>query len=453
MKKGEQIEVEIAYNNFPNIGVGLYEGKKVRVKNALVGQTVSARIKKKRSDKVEARLLEVLKRGPREQASFCEHFNDCGGCLLQTLSFEAQTLHKKEMVQRLLDDAGLEIEIERVIPSPEPFEYRNKMEFSFGDLVKDGPMTLGMHRKGRHHDVVTVDHCHICDGDYRRILTAVLEFANTHQLPKYNKFRHEGLLKHLVVRKGKRTGDIMVALSASTQVPFDKTAFVEVLRALPLEGTVQSILWVKNDGLGDVVSGDIECLYGSEEIREEILGLTFHISLYAFFQPNTLGAEILYDTAIRQIEGIEGKVCLDLFSGTGTIGQLMAQRAEKVIGIEIVEDAVKVARKNADFNGLKNCEFLCGDVFEVLNTIEVKPDVIVVDPPRVGMREKTARKVAQYGVEEFVYVSCNPKTLVEDLMVLKEEGYEVERFILIDQFPWTGAVESVVKLRQVRTAR
>lgn len=446
MKKGEAIQLKIEYALYPNIGVGIYEGQRVRVKNTLPGQLVEARISKKRSGKVEARLLEVLERSEKEQASFCEHFNECGGCLLQTLSFEAQTEHKRDMVQRLLSDNGIEVNIDEVIASPEAFEYRNKMEFSFGDAFKDGPMTLGMHRKGRHHDVVTVSNCHICDGDYRLILDAMLKFADDHQLPKYSKFTHEGFLKHLVVRKGKNTGEIMVALSASTQHALNKEAFVEMLLALPLEGTLKSVLWVKNDGLGDVVTGDIEKLYGDYEIHETIMGLTFKVSLYSFLQPNTKGAEKLYEAAINEIPSIDGKICFDLFSGTGTIGQLMAQKAKWVYGIEIVADAVAVAKENATVNGLDNCTFMCGDVFKVLSEFEQKPDVIVVDPPRAGMGEKTTVKIASYDVPEIVYVSCNPKTLAEDLLVFQKQGYDVVKYILVDQFPWTGAVESIVKL-------
>ncbi len=364
--------------------------------------------------------------------------------MLQTLSYEGQSNHKLEMIQRLFNDSGLSVSVDEMITSPEAFEYRNKMEFSFGDAFKDGPMTLGMHRKGRHHDVVTTEFCHICDGDYRLILKAVLDFANTHKLSKYNKFSHTGLLRHLVIRKGKHTDEIMVALSASTQEAFDGAAFAKHLLDLPLEGKLASVLYVKNDGLGDVVSGDIEVLYGGLEITEKILGLTFHINLYSFFQTNTLGAERLYETALGLIENIEGKVCFDLFSGTGTIGQLMAARAKHVVGIELVSDAVEMARRNAKTNGLENCEFLCGDVFEVLGTIDVKPDVIVVDPPRVGIREKAVQKIASYGVSEIVYVSCNPKTLVEDLLGFKAMGYEVKTAKVVDQFPWTGHVEAII---------
>ncbi len=448
MKKGELLELTIDYNKYPNVGVGSIDGKRIYVKNAIEGQRISARYQKSKGGRYEAKLLEVLERSPIEKDSFCEHFNECGGCMLQTFDYDGQKNLKLKMVQNLFEEAGFDVPLTEVISSPEAFEYRNKMEFSFGDAYKGGPLTLGMHKKGRHNDVVTVDHCHLADEDYRTILRGLLDYFVKIDAPKYNKHIHEGFLKHLVVRKGKTTGEILVALSASTQVPFDGKAFVDVLKNMSLKGTLESILYVKNDGLGDVVSGEIEVLYGRDYILDSVMGLNFKINLYSFFQTNTLGANLLYETAIQMIPDLEGKVCFDLFSGTGTIGQIMAQKAKKVIGIEIVKDAVEAARENAALNGIDNCTFLCGDVFEVLTGINDKPDVIVVDPPRNGIGEKTVVKVASYDIPEIVYVSCNPKTLMEDLAVFNKQGYEVTKMVLVDMFPWTGHVECVVRIEK-----
>lgn len=448
MKRNELLEVKIEYNKYPNVGIGTYNSKKIHVKNAIEGQWVSARYKRAKGGKAEAKLVEVLERSPIEQASFCEHFDLCGGCMLQTLNYENQKQLKKRMVENLFQEAGLDITFETIHSSPEIFEYRNKMEFSFGDAYKGGPLTLGMHRKGRHNDVVTVDHCHLADGDYRAIIRSVLDYFSASKYPKYNKHTHEGFLKHLVVRKAKKTGEIMVALSATTQFDFDGAEFVRVLAGIPFEGTLTSVLYVKNDGLGDVVSGDVEVLYGRDHIFDEIHGLKFKITLYSFFQTNTLGAEMLYEQALDLIPNIEGKLCFDLFSGTGTIGQIMAQSASKVVGIEIVPDAVTSANENAKLNRLDNCTFLCGDVFKVLETVSDKPDVIVVDPPRVGMGENTVFKVASYGVNEIVYISCNPKTLLEDLIIFEKQGYTAGKAMLLDTFPWTGHVETVMKLEK-----
>lgn len=452
MKKGQEIIIKIDRMKYPNVGIGRFEEQEVRIKNTIKGQTIHGRISKKRGGKIEARCLEVLERSPVEQASFCEHFNSCGGCMLQTLDYENQLKIKLEMVERLFSEAGFELDFKEILPSPESFEYRNKMEFSFGDEYKGGPLTLGMHKKGHHHDVVDVPFCHLVDEDFRKILTSVHSFALEKELLKYNKRSNLGFLRHLVVRKSKGTGEIMVALSATTQVsdaqgnPFDKESFVELLRGLKTKGEIVSILYVKNDGLGDVVTGDVDILYGRDHIIEKLFDLSFKVTLYSFFQTNTKGAERLYETAMNLVPELKGKVCFDLFSGTGTIGQIMAEKAKKVIGIEWVEDAVIAARENAKINGLDNCTFICGDVFEKLSTIEEKPDVIVVDPPRSGMGEKTTRAIAAYDIPEIIYVSCNPSTLLDDLIVFDKCGYGADHITLVDMFPWTGGVESVLRL-------
>lgn len=439
---------------YPNFGIGYYEDQPVRVKSALKGQLLQVRVSKKRGDRVEARLLEVIERAEYEQASFCEHFEKCGGCMLQTFNYENQLKVKLDMVKNLFHEAHMMHKIETIIPSPEHFEYRNKMEFSFGDEFKDGPLTLGMHKKGHHHDVVDVPCCHLMDEDYRIVLREILAYAKAKGLLKYNKRSNEGFLRHLVVRKAKATGEIMIALSATTQPcdaegnAFDQEDFKKLILSLPLTGKVESLLYVKNDGLGDVVAGEICILHGRDYIVEKLFDLTFKVTLYSFFQTNTYGAEKLYQTALDQIPEIDGKVCFDLFSGTGTIGQIMAKRAKKVVSIEWVEDAVVAARENAALNGITNCEFICGDVFEKLSEVTEKPEVIVVDPPRSGMGEKTTRAVAAYGIPEIIYVSCNPSTLLDDLLVFGSCGYTTDEITLVDMFPWTGGVECVVKLQK-----
>ena len=454
MKKGQELNLIINRVKYPNVGIGSFEDQDIRVKNVLKGQEILCRVSKKRSGRVEARALEVIQRAPNEQPSFCEHFNVCGGCMLQTLSYADQLKAKMESVRTLFDEACLPLTFNEMIHSPEHFEYRNKMEFSFGDAFKDGPLTLGMHKKGHHHDVVNVPFCHLADADFRTVQTGVLAYATDNGLLKYNKRSNIGFLRHLVVRKSKATGEVMVALSATTQAAdadgnaFDQHAFAQFMRTLPLEGTLASLLYVKNDGLGDVVSGEIVCLHGQTHITEKILGLSFKITLYSFFQTNSLGAEKLYQTAMDLIPNLDDKVCFDLFSGTGTIGQIMARAARKVIGVEIVEDAVHAARENAKLNGLDNCTFLCGDVFKVLETVTEKPEVIVVDPPRSGMGEKTTAHIASYDIPEIVYISCNPSTLLEDLVVFGKYGYTASNVTLVDMFPWTGGVESIVLLQK-----
>lgn len=450
MKKGSEIILKIEEMNFPNIGIGYVEGKPVYMKNAVPQQTVRARVSKVRGSYAEAKIFAVEAPAPFEVASFCVHYGVCGGCSLQTMPYEEQLKMKSQMIGQLIGDAtGGTCEFGGVIPSPKPFFYRNKMEFTFGDLTKGGDMELGMHKKGFFNSVVTVDQCQICDGDFTTILSSSLNFFKERNIPHYNKFQHTGNLRHLMVRKGEKTGEILVALSAKTGHELPLEAFKEMLLALPLEGKIVGVLHVMNEEMSDAFQGPYEVLFGNDYYFDEILGLRFKVSLYSFFQTNTLGAEVLYSQAVDYLGGIEGKYIFDLYSGTGTIGQILSQKAAKVVGIEIVADAVDMARENAALNNLTNCEFIAGDVFEKLDALKnEKPDMIVVDPPRSGIAPKALDKIIAFGVNEMVYVSCNPKTLAENLVQLKAAGYEAVKAIAVDQFPMTGHVECVVKLEK-----
>ncbi|MBI9012362.1 MAG: 23S rRNA (uracil(1939)-C(5))-methyltransferase RlmD [Clostridiales bacterium] len=447
MKRGQLIEFTIEDVRFPSKGIGTFEGRQIHVKNTLPGQVVEARVKKRRKEYVEAKLVRVVERSETEVESFCEHFGKCGGCAIQTLKYEDQTKNKARMVQKLLENTGIEdFNFKGIISSPDIYEYRNKMEFSFGDEEKDGPLRLGMHKKGRMHDVVNVPNCHICGKDFTRIATAILEFVVEHNIPKYNKRSHEGFLRHLTIRKGLKTDEILIGLSASTQYDLDYDAFVKVLLDLELDGKIVGILHILNDGQGDVVKGPIKTLYGREYYYEELLDLRFKVSFFSFFQTNTFGAELLYKATMEHMDNIESKVVFDLFSGTGTIGQIMSKKAKHVIGIELIEDAVVAANENAELNNITNAEFLAGDVFNMLDEVKVKPDVIVLDPPRMGILEKTLHKILRYKVKGITYVSCNPKTLAENLVQMQKSGYKVDDVLCVDMFPHTPHVETIVKL-------
>ena len=335
--------------------------------------------------------------------------------------------------------------------SPVQEAYRNKMEFSFGDAFKGGPLALGMHKKGSFHDIVTVEHCKIVDGDYNRILRTVLDFYTEKQVPFYKKMQHTGVLRHLVVRQAACSKDILVNLVTTTQ-DLECLCLEELtdrLLALDLNGRIVGILHTHNDSLSDaVIPEKIITLYGQDYIYEKILGLTFKISPFSFFQTNSLGAEVLYETARSYVGETKDKVIFDLYSGTGTIAQMLAPVAKKVIGVEIVEEAVQAAKENAELNGLTNCEFIAGDVLKVLDEIEEKPDIIVLDPPRDGINPKALDKIIAYGVEEMVYISCKPTSLVRDLDVLTGRGYEVMKACAVDQFVGTLHVESVCLLHR-----
>ena len=406
MKKGEIYEGYVERMEFPNKGIVVVDGEKAVVKNALPGQKVKFAINKKRNGKCEGRLLEVLEMSPLEsEEGRCEHFGICGGCVSQSIPYEEQLKIKEQQVKTLLDGVCDDYEFEGIKASPVAEGYRNKMEFSFGDEYKDGPLALGMHRRGSFHDVVTVEGCRIVHKDFTDILRATKEYFGELNVGFYKKLRHVGYLRHLLVRRAVKTGEILVALVTSTQtelLPGEEDGILEAwknrLLALELEGTFAGILHIKNDSLADVVQSDeTVVLYGQEFFYEELLGLRFKISPFSFFQTNSL-------------------------------------------------EAVEAARINAGLNGLNNCEFIAGDVLKVIDDLTDKPDIIILDPPRDGVHAKALDRIINFGVDRIVYISCKPTSLVRDLVVLQERGYRVEKACAVDMFPSTGNVETVVML-------
>ena len=468
MKKGQVFEAKVERVDFPNRGVVQTGEGTVIVKNCLPGQIIRLSVSKVRKGKAEGRLLEVLEKSPLETGQPCSLFGVCGGCSYLSLSYEEQLRIKENQVKHLLDGALQRQEgewaWEGIKGSPAVYEYRNKMEFSFGDEVKDGPLALGMHRRGSFYDVVTVGDCRIVDQDYREILKTVLACFRDRNVGYFHKLTHRGYLRHLLVRKASRTGEILAALVTTSQTEelsgFTERELVQdfldgllnLERSGKLSGRFAGILHIVNDSQADVVQSDrLEVLYGREYFYEELLGLRFRVSVFSFFQTNSYGAEVLYETVREYVGNLSapkgaGSVVYDLYSGTGTIAQLMAPVAKKVIGVEIVEEAVEAARRNAAENGLDNCEFIAGDVLKVLDGISEKPDLIILDPPRDGIHPKALPKILGYGVERIVYISCKPTSLARDLEGFLESGYRVERAVAVDQFPWTGNVETVCLL-------
>ena len=450
MKKGHIYEGTVERVDFPNKGVIRFEEHNAVVKNTVPGQKVRFQVNKIRKGKCEGRLLEVLERSSVEIEPECPHFAVCGGCTYQNLPYEEQIRLKSNQLRELLNDAIKEPYLfEGVKESPCREMYRNKMEFSFGDEEKDGPLALGMHKRGSFYDIVTVDKCRIVDEDYRKILSCVLDYFKEEKVPFYHKMRHAGYLRHLLVRKGAKTGEILVVLVTSSQMEVPDKPWVERLLKLSLDGELVGILHTYNDSLADVVQSDrTELLYGRDYFYEELLGLKFRISPFSFFQTNSLGAEVLYETARAYIGDTKDKVIFDLYSGTGTIAQMLAPVAEQVVGVEIVEEAVEAAKENARLNGLSNCRFIAGDVLKVVDGLSEKPDLIVLDPPRDGVHPKALQKIIDFGVERIVYISCKPTSLARDLELLQGCGYRVERACGVDMFPFTSHTECVVGIQR-----
>lgn len=511
MKKGQIVEGIVERVDFPNKGTVIVEEKaengeaikhRVEVKGVIPGQKVRLSIKKARKGKAKGMLREVLEKSSIETAKpECPYFGTCGGCSYQTIPYEKQLEIKKNQVLDLLHpvcDGISDFVFDGILPSPKQWEYRNKMEFSFGDEVKDGPLTLGLHKKGSFYDILHVSGCRIVHPDFTKILDGVRDYCAENNLSYYHKNSHEGILRHLLVRRAESTGELLAALVTSSQ--YDDAAMekhlqnlADMLLKLPLQGAVTGFLHIVNDSLGDVVKSDeTHIIYGKDWFMENVLGLQFRITPFSFFQTNTKGAEVLYQRArdyvlsgaagessgdgVRRGEteesdgsgvrsgeavemsgdsvpksGLSGKTVFDLYSGTGTIAQILAPVAGRVIGVEIVEEAVEAAKENAALNGLTNCDFIAGDVLKVIDEIEEKPDYIVLDPPRDGIHPKALQKIIDYGVPEIVYISCKPTSLARDLVALQKSGYRVKRVSCVDMFCSTVHVECVTLLQRKNT--
>ncbi len=567
MKKGDIIEGKIEKYSFPNRGSFLHieenpqaEGgqieRNVTVKGALPGQTVKVRIKKKKEGKAEGILLDVVKSSSLEtKKPMCNHFHQCGGCSYQKLAYTNQLKLKEEMVKEVLapviPELGADVDKEEtadnqflwegIQASPSQFRYRNKMEFTFGDSEKDGPLTLGLHRRNSTYDILSVDSCALVSPAWNEILKYTQKFYRDKGVPHYNKRTHRGVLRNLVIRESATDGGIIVNLVTTTHhsideytrdIPWnekrsetvDELCLPEYVAGLLSLGDsepvgmdgyrshgydsntgrygqrknkvvrdkngifrnaylseeekggsgefeslerynrIVGVLYTECDTLADAIIPDtVTLLYGQDYLMEEVLGLKFKISPFSFFQTNTKGSEVLYSKArdyafeALQKNGVDASgdmsenkvgVIYDLYSGTGTIAQMMAPVAEKVYGIEIIEEAVEAAKENAKLNKLSNCKFIAGDVLKKLDELEEKPDLIILDPPRDGVNPKALQKILSYGVENLVYISCKPTSLARDIKIFQENGYAPVKGCCVDMFPNTQHIECVISLQK-----
>ena len=448
MRKGSTVQVKIERTEFPSVGIGELDGKKIYVKGAFPGQTISGKVKKKKQDFAELKLLSVDEKAEYEITPPCEYFGVCGGCTSQNITYEKQLDFLSDEVKELFENANVTTgEYLGVVGSREQWEYRNKMEFTFGDFEKGGELTLGMHMKGKSFGIITVDSCHIVDEDFRTVIKETVNYFKDKNLDYYRVMRRTGYLRHLVIRKAINTGELMVNLVTTTQEDFDLTEYVEILKSKDYKGKLTSVLHTENDSFSDaVIPEKVNLLYGQDYITEELLGLKFKISPFSFFQTNTKGAESLYRIVRDFMGDADDKVVFDLYCGTGTIGQITAGKAKKVVGLELIEEAVESAKENAKLNNLDNCEFIAGDVAETIKLVKDKPDIIILDPPRSGVHPKALEYVIKFNAKEIIYVSCNPKTLVENLVDLEKAGYKIVQTTVKDMFPNTPHAEVIVKL-------
>ena len=375
----------------------------------------------------------------------------CGGCLYQGVSYEDQVAQKDKEIRRLLKKHDISEDIyQGMVPAFTPYCYRNKMEYTFGDFEIGGELELGMHRKKSFMSIITNDSCQLVPDCFNQVLRSTLEFCRSRGYSFYHRKSHEGLLRNLVVRCGVKTNELLINIVTSSEDGFDESAYTQMILDQNWgDMTVVGIIRTFNDSVADaVIPEGTKLLYGRDYYNEEILGLKFKVQAFAFFQTNIQAVERLYSDALELIPDIDNKTVYDLYCGTGTISQLMASRAKEVYGIEIVEEAVTAAISNTELNGISNCHYICGDVKEKLSELTEKPDVIVVDPPRVGMHEQVVNDLSRYGIDEFLYISCNANTMCINIDQFRLNGYEPVYLKVYDNFPMTKHAECICRLKK-----
>lgn len=448
-------DVEIIDMSYPNISIGkINEEKTVQFKGGVLGQKVRVKITKNRGNNKKGKFMEVLEDSKIENSKeFCPNAGICGGCSYQKMGYETELLLKHNMMQKLLKNHNIDIKELSIVRSPKIKGYRNKMEYTFGDAYKDGPLVLGLHRQNRFYEIVDTEGCNIVDSDFESIRKHIQNYFREKNTSFYHKKAHTGLLRNLIIRKAMHTGEIMVILVTSSDKSFDtmrRDLFAHNLLNAKTKGRIVSIYHVINDSLSDAVKVDsIELLFGKKYVEEKMNDLKFQISPFSFFQPNVYTAEKIYQKAIEIANVDKNKNVLDLYSGTGTITQLFAKAANKAVGIEIVEEAVEKAFDNAKENQIENIDFIAGDVLEKIDLVKGKYDIVVLDPPREGINPKAIKKIMDIDPKEFVYISCNPKTQVRDIETFIENGYKVEKYQAFDQFPRSRHCESIASIKKI----
>jgi 23S rRNA (uracil1939-C5)-methyltransferase len=447
VRKGDELELHVDSLAYGGNGVARLNGFVVFVRRGLPGDTVRARVTKVKRGFAEALATEVVEPSPQRVEAPCAHYPACGGCRFQDLAYDAQVAAKEAQVRDALVRIGgiSEPPLEPIVPAEEQFFYRNKLEYSFTQ-TPSGP-ALGFHKAGRWDEVLEVEKCWLTTDLGNVIRNAVRDWAREEGLVAYDQAEQTGYLRHLVVREGRNTGQVLVMLVTAPGEKFETGYLVEVLRRFP---EVRSIHWAINEQPSEVTNLPSRLLWGDEAIEEQILGLRFRLRPNAFLQTNTQMAERLYALAIEYAALTGSETVYDLYCGTGTIGLAMARNALSVWGVEISEEAVACALENVELNAIGNAAFFAGNVGQSLEELSERagpPDVVVVDPPRAGLAGKALKRTGALGASRIVYISCNPTTLASDLKVLRGAyGYELVRARAVDMFPHTPHVETVALL-------
>ena len=448
MKRGDIIRVTIEGIAPDGTGLAVAEGRKMRVTGALPGDEVDVRVAAVKRHTARVKLESIVVHGVERIPAECPHFKQCGGCQWQDISYDIQCRLKSQLVHAALNKiAGIEpIEHVEVVPSPDMFFYRNKMEFSFDSPpALEGKVLLGLHEAGRYDRVFDLKRCFLQSELSNKAVNVARMCAAELGLTAYGLKSHTGLLRFLMFRDGKNTGDIMINLVTSGE-EFDTAAEYadRLTREIP---EITTVIRSINRSKGSVAIGEEqEVLYGDGFIRDRIGDCTFTISSDSFFQTNPHQAENLYGT-IKDFSRLSGKEhLLDLYCGIGTIGIYLAERTERVIGVEVVESAVEDAKRNATLNGIENITFLAGKVEKVVDEAIGQFDVVVCDPPRAGVHPKALNHLLRMRIPRMVYVSCNVRAMSYDLEMLAMAGYRIREVRAFDMSPHTPHIETVVLL-------
>ena len=443
--KNQIYETEIVDYTTEGQGVAKVEGCTVFVPNAIVGEKVRLRIEKAAKTWAAGKIVELLERSPHRVNRECPVAKLCGGCDFWHMDYEEETRLKADRVRQCLNRlAGEALETMPILAAPTCYAYRNKAQYPVS--VKKGKAYAGFFKAGT-HEVIENDRCLILPEESDEIKEIVTEYVNQYRVMPYNEVEHKGLLRHIYVRRGAVSGQILVCLVLNgRRLP---KAEVLVERLKKVKGFKTLVISV-NTKVGNSVLGDeFITLYGPGYIEDTLCGLKFRLSPRSFYQVNHHQAERLYDAAITRTGITKNDTVLDLYCGVGTITLAMARAAGKVIGVEVIPQAVEDARDNAKRNGIENAEFFCGDAGQAALELEkqgVKADVVVVDPPRKGLNADTIEALARFASRRIVYVSCDPATLARDVALLKERGYVLADALAVDLFPRCAHVESIVCL-------
>jgi len=460
IRKGDTIELTVEKVVYGGRGLAHLNNMAMFVANTVPGDRVSAKVVRMKKNFAEARILEVIEVSPYRIIAPCPYSDFCGGCTWQCIEYEKQLEYKHAIVMELLNHIGMATDFIMHFPlaSPQIFAYRNKMEFSFSDkrwllpqerdTKKDNnDFALGLHVPGTFDKIIDIEGCLLQKEEGNEILREAKRYIRESGIPVYGLKTHKGFWRYLMLRNSYFFDEWMVNVITSEEKEAPIQALASILKDRFKE--IASLVNNINTRKGGTAVGEWEKIFvGEGNIKDKIGPFTFEISANSFFQTNTSMAERLYQS-VKDFASLTGKeTILDLYSGIGTISIFLASHAARIIGVDISNAAIADAKRNCQLNGVDNCEFFCGDVKMFLSHYTIQPDLLIADPPRVGMQREVINQILSLLPERIIYISCNPATLARDVALLKE-GYRVEEVQPVDLFPHTYHIESVARLERI----